>query len=522
VQEVHVKGVVTDNKEYQTTTFDIDDENKAIRPTYEQQQKMEFDSEVQKIMEEKLKNPNCLINADELASHISIMTTKSGDQGGKTKQSGTTSSNSRSGKGASKSKINSSQSNLKESTNKSATSDKLSGTSASQSQTNAVSSETQGDYGTIKKSAEFVNEELPETMIQAVRIIERLLTQSQYHEQHVLYKDYPAVKLEQAKGDDDEDQEGGKARGMMRRKKNNAADEERLRKEREAAEEAKEDGDSVKLKHLFKFQYNRTDGRNVSCMDINSINHDLIAVGYGEYEIDCPNNPKPGLLCFWTLKNPQFPEKIYQTQYSITCCAFSKKNPHLVAVGDSQGNIAIFNCCKEGDQPIADSKDHEGKHRDIVWQVMWVEREKGEVLISVSGDGRVIEWTIKKGLEFTELMQLKRETNPNQKDVFAGVESEKKGGMTFINTGGMCIDFPRSDKVMNYFIATEDCTIHKCSVSYSEQTLATYTGHQGPIYRVACNPFWHPTECNVFMTCSYDWTVKIWVEKEDKEKLTCH
>lgn len=40
-------------------------------------------------------------------------------------------------------------------------------------------------------------------------------------------------------------------------------------------------------------------------------------------------------------------------------------------------------------------------------------REKGEVLISVSGDGRVIEWTIKKGLEFTELMQLKRETNPN-------------------------------------------------------------------------------------------------------------
>lgn len=63
-------------------------------------------------------------------------------------------------------------------------------------------------------------------------------------------------------------------------------------------------------------------------------------------------------------------------------------------------------------------------------------------------------------------MQLKRETNPNQKDVFGGVE-EKKGGMTFINTGGLSIDFPRSDK-SNYFAATEDCTIHKCSVSYSE------------------------------------------------------
>jgi hypothetical protein len=29
---------------------------------------------------------------------------------------------------------------------------------------------------------------------------------------------------------------------------------------------------------------------------------------------------------------------------------------------------------------------------------------KGESLVSVSGDGRVIEWSMKKGLEFTELM----------------------------------------------------------------------------------------------------------------------
>ena len=40
--------------------------------------------------------------------------------------------------------------------------------------------------------------------------------------------------------------------------------------------------------------------------------------------------------------------------------------------------------------------------------------------------------------------------------------------MTFINTGGLAIDFPAAEKGMNYFAATEDCTIHKCSVSYSE------------------------------------------------------
>jgi hypothetical protein len=33
-----------------------------------------------------------------------------------------------------------------------------------------------GAYGTIKKSAELVNEELPESIMKAIKIIERLLT----------------------------------------------------------------------------------------------------------------------------------------------------------------------------------------------------------------------------------------------------------------------------------------------------------------------------------------------------------
>lgn len=57
-------------------------------------------------------------------------------------------------------------------------------------------------------------------------------------------------------------------------------------------------------------------------MDINELNPDLIAVGYGEYDINCVDDLKlkPGLLCFWTLKNPNFPEKIIQHENSITAC----------------------------------------------------------------------------------------------------------------------------------------------------------------------------------------------------------
>lgn len=162
------------------------------------------------------------------------------------------------------------------------------------------------------------------------------------------------------------------------------------------------------LKHLFTFESaSLTAGRQVSCMDISVSNPDLIAVGYGEYDISCKDDSllKPGLLCFWTLKNPNYPEKIFQSEHSITCCEFSQKSPHLIAVGDSHGNIAIYNVRSNDTQPIASSKDLEGKHTDIIWEIHWIQRgSKGESLVSIGGDGRVIEWSMKKGLEFTELM----------------------------------------------------------------------------------------------------------------------
>jgi WD40 repeat protein len=141
-----------------------------------------------------------------------------------------------------------------------------------------------------------------------------------------------------------------------------------------------------------------------------------VAAGYGEFDIGVKQDNKlqPGYLCFWTLKNPNYPEKVIKTDHSITCCQFSKKDPHIIAVGDSHGNIAIYNVRGTDTKPVAESKDLDGKHTDIIWELQWVEKkDKGEFLISISGDGRIIEWSMKKGLEFTELKVLKRETNPN-------------------------------------------------------------------------------------------------------------
>ena len=46
-----------------------------------------------------------------------------------------------------------------------------------------------------------------------------------------------------------------------------------------------------------------------------------------------------------------------------------------------------------------------GKHLGPVWQIKWINKEKGsgeeiaEVLITISTDGRVSQWSIRKGFE---------------------------------------------------------------------------------------------------------------------------
>ena len=236
---------------------------------------------------------------------------------------------------------------------------------------------------------------------------------------------------------------------------------------------------------------------------------------------------KSGMVAFWTLKKPNFPEKIIYTEFSVTALQFSTQTPNIIAVGDSTGEIMVYDVQSEDNLPIADSREIDEKHTDIVWEVKWIQKpSKGESLISISGDGRVIEWYLKKGLEFNELMQLKRQANSTQKETNvmpAGIDLEKKTGMTFINTGGLSIDFPINDTT-TYFAATEDWTVVRCSVSYSERSLDTYQGHSGPVYRVRCSPFWS-NDWQIFLTCSYDWTVRVFNHKEQigkQEKLCCH
>lgn len=110
-------------------------------------------------------------------------------------------------------------------------------------------------------------------------------------------------------------------------------------------------------------------------------------------------------------------------------------------------------------------------------------------------------------------MALKRITN-QKKQVVSPNNPVQSGSNSFIarQTGGLCFDFHSKDSNI-YLVGTEDGQIHRCSCSYNEQYLNTYTSHTGPINRIK----WSPFVPSVFMSCSSDWTARLWHQDSEQE-----
>ncbi|KAJ8325836.1 hypothetical protein O5D80_006023 [Batrachochytrium dendrobatidis] len=276
------------------------------------------------------------------------------------------------------------------------------------------------------------------------------------------------------------------------------------------------------LQLLWSYRCELTRGRSVMYMAWNRQNEDIIAVAYGEAKIS--SDAMPGLILCWSVKNPEWPERIYSSSSAVTSIDFSRMNPSLLAAGFFDGRVAIYDVRRKDNCPVLDDSDMNGKHHDPVWELKWVERERvigdehsrGEALVSVSTDGRVTQWIIRKGLEFTDLMTLKRLSKEKSAPAATGATTltgnEKSNSFIARQTGGLCFDFNPKDSNI-YLVGTEDGYIHKCSCSYNEQYLSSYVGHNGPVVKVK----WSPFLSGAFLSCSFDWTVRLWSQDSDKE-----
>ncbi|NXJ99791.1 DNAI1 protein, partial [Corythaixoides concolor] len=245
---------------------------------------------------------------------------------------------------------------------------------------------------------------------------------------------------------------------------------------------------------LWKFQYDKTERLAVTAISWNPKYKDLFAVGYGSYDL---MKQGQGMLLLYTMKNPSFLKYIFSSESSIMCLDIH--NDYLVAVGFYDGNVAIYNLKKATSQPSYKSSAKSGKHIEPVWQVKWQKDDMDNNLnfFSVSSDGRIVSWTlVKNELVHTDVIKLSVE----------GTTMQGPEGLQLQMLGcGTSFDFHKKIDYL-FLVGTAEGKIYKCSKCYSSQFLDVFEAHHMAVDSVS----WNPYHLKVFISCSSDWTVKIW------------
>ncbi|XP_074522509.1 dynein, axonemal, intermediate chain 1, paralog 2 [Halichoeres trimaculatus] len=247
---------------------------------------------------------------------------------------------------------------------------------------------------------------------------------------------------------------------------------------------------------LWSFSYDKAKSLSVTALCWNKKYQDLFAVGMGSYNFTQQGH---GMLLFYSLKNPAFPEYIYPTDSSILCLDIHEQHSYLVAVGFYDGSVAVYNLKVKGMEPVYQSTAKTGKHTDPVWQVRWQsdDMDNNHNFYSVSSDGRVVSWTlIKNELVFTDIIIL---------SLNGAIYEGPEDALQKITACGTSFDFHKQIDYL-FLVGTEDGKIHKCAKTYSSRFLETYVAHSMAVDAVRWNHF-HP---KVFLSCSSDWTIKLW------------
>ncbi|XP_077424536.1 dynein axonemal intermediate chain 4 [Vanacampus margaritifer] len=318
-------------------------------------------------------------------------------------------------------------------------------------------------------------------------------------------------KEEEEVSEEEEEEVGEMAEGVPEVKQEEQPKEEEKEEEEEEEEEEEKEEDAVKpsLELLWIFSCELTKGWNITCMAWNKKNPDLLAVGYGDYR---PG--KKGLICCWSIKNLSWPERLYHCHSGITAVDFSANNPDKMAVGMHDGTVAIFSVRnRESRTFLTSSIDCKKRHVHPVWHVTWVKQEMTlseedvvESVVSVSEDGRVLKWLLcSHGLDGVGMLELRRIQDGIKKA--EGNKTKREGILVSTATPGLCLDFQPTDHSI-YLAGTSEGVIHKCSVSNNHHYLALYQKHLCPVNHVQ----WSPFSPDVFLSGSADWTIQLWKE----------
>ncbi|XP_025785068.1 cytoplasmic dynein 1 intermediate chain 1 [Puma concolor] len=238
--------------------------------------------------------------------------------------------------------------------------------------------------------------------------------------------------------------------------------------------------------------------RVVTCMDWSLQYPELMVASYNNNE-DAPHEPD-GVALVWNMKfKKTTPEYVFHCQSSVMSVCFARFHPNLVVGGTYSGQIVLWDNRSHRRTPVQRTPLSAAAHTHPVYCVNVVGTQNAHNLITVSTDGKMCSWSLDMLSTPQESMEL--------------VYNKSKP----VAVTGMA--FPTGD-VNNFVVGSEEGTVYTACRHGSKAGIGeVFEGHQGPVTGINCHMAVGPIDfSHLFVTSSFDWTVKLWTTKHAKPR----
>ncbi|KAK9512801.1 hypothetical protein O3M35_001135 [Rhynocoris fuscipes] len=228
----------------------------------------------------------------------------------------------------------------------------------------------------------------------------------------------------------------------------------------------------------------------------------LIGVGYGKMHLE--KNAR-GMFCIWNIKNPSYPERMYNFKHPVTSFSFCKVYPYAVALTFYNGQMMIINILARKLINMCDNTNFMKDYMQIT-HITWFKGEEGDYYpVTSSKSGDMYKFKVDNFLYPDLLLDLPRKYGETKgieqcMRIFSGDENAKPlkiGISTFTQ-------HPKN--YLLYLVGTDDGYVHICSKWFSMKDTDVFAAHEGPITSIE---FHHETD-KLFLTSGNDYYVRVW------------
>ncbi|KAL1929364.1 hypothetical protein VTP01DRAFT_1502 [Rhizomucor pusillus] len=248
--------------------------------------------------------------------------------------------------------------------------------------------------------------------------------------------------------------------------------------------------------------------RNRSVTDVNwSYKHPELLVSSYNKNPGALNEPD-GVALVWNLHLLERPEFVFHSQSDVLSVMFSKFHPNYVIGGTYSGQIVLWDT-RAKSLPVLKTPLSAGGHTHPVYSLEMVGTQNAHNLITASTDGFVCSWQLDMLAQPQDYLELLHPSHNKTDEVSV-----------------TCLGYP-DNETATFWVGTEEGNVYQASRYDQAGSKAginqndTYRGHYGAVTGLHFHPLFGSVDfSDLFLTCSVDWTVKLWRAKSASKTST--